>query len=291
MSEFSGLPTWFITIVALLFGLAIGSFLNVVIYRLPRSESLVRPGSRCPSCRAALSVWDNVPVLAYLWLRARCRRCGAKISIRYPVIELFTGLVFAAIAWQHGATPMTPVWCAFAAALIAASVIDIDHRIIPDEISVGGLIVALVAVPAVESVSGAAFVTELVDSSLGALVGGGALWSVGFAHARLSCALGRRFEHWPGPGEEIPKPSSLDYWIWFPGVGFGDVKLLAMIGAVLGPIGVMETILAASLMGLVVGVSWALATRKWNAPFGFGPAIAAGALLVVLLPGPLFFPY
>jgi leader peptidase (prepilin peptidase)/N-methyltransferase len=232
-----------------------------------------------------------VPVLAYLWLRGRCRRCGSKISIRYPAVELFTGLVFAAIAWQHGATPMTPVWCVFAAALIAASVIDIDHRIIPDEISVGGLIVALIAVPAIGSVSGAPFVSEFLQSILGALVGGGALWSVGFAHARLSTAMGRRFEHWPGPGEEIPKPSSLDYWIWFPGLGFGDVKLLAMIGAVLGPIGVMETILAASLMGLVVGVGWALATRKWSAPFGFGPAIAAGALLVVLLPGRLFFPY
>ena len=291
MSDFSALPAWFITSVALGFGLAMGSFLNVVIYRLPRGESLVRPGSRCPSCRAALAARDNVPVLSYLWLRGRCRRCGSKISIRYPAVELLTGLVFAAIAWQHGATPMTPVWCAFAAALIAASVIDIDHRIIPDEISVGGLVVALVVVPAVRSASGAPFVPELIDSSLGALVGGGALWSVGFAHARLSTALGRRFEHWPGPGEEIPKPSSLDYWVWFPGVGFGDVKLLAMIGAVLGPIGVMETILAASLMGLVLGVGWALATRKWNAPFGFGPAIAAVALLVVLLPGRLFFPY
>ena len=291
MSELSALPSGFITIAALCFGLAIGSFLNVVIYRLPRGESLIRPGSRCPSCRAALSPWDNVPVLAYLWLRGRCRRCGSKISIRYPTVELFTGLLFAAIAWQHGATPMTPVWCVFAAALIAASVIDIDHRIIPDEISVGGLVVALVVVPAVGSVSGAPFVTELLRSSLGALVGGGALWSVGFAHARLSSAMGRRFEHWPGPGEEIPKPSSLDYWVWFPGVGFGDVKLLAMIGAVLGPIGVMETILAASLMGLVLGVGWASATRKWDAPFGFGPAIAAGALLVVLLPGQLFFPY
>jgi leader peptidase (prepilin peptidase)/N-methyltransferase len=236
-------------------------------------------------------VWDNVPVLAYLWLRARCRCCGAKISIRYPTIELLTGLVFAAIAWQHGATPMTPVWCAFAAALIAASVIDIDHQIIPDEISVGGLLVALVVVPAAEFVSGAPFVQEFFYSGLGALVGGGALWSVGFAHARLSTAMGRRFEHWPGPGEDIPKPSSLDYWVWFPGVGFGDVKLLAMIGAVLGPIGVMETILVASLMGLVIGVGWALVTRKWNAPFGFGPAIAAGALLVVLVPGGLFFPY
>jgi leader peptidase (prepilin peptidase)/N-methyltransferase len=292
MSELSALPTGFIVIVALGFGLAIGSFLNVVIYRLPRGESLVHPGSRCPRCRAALSAWDNVPVFAYLWLRGRCRSCGTPISIRYPIVELFTGLVFAAIAWQHGAAAMTPVWCLFAAALIAASVIDIDHRIIPDEISVGGLIVALVTVPAVRSLSGAPFLEAFLYAGLGALIGGGALWSVGFVHARLSCAMGRRFDHWPGPGEEIPKPSSLDYWVWFPGVGFGDVKLLAMIGAVLGPIGVIETILAASLMGLVLGLGWALATRKWNAPFGFGPAIAAGALLVVLLlPGRIFFPY
>ena len=103
MSELNALPPAFISIVAFGFGLAIGSFLDVVIYRLPRGESLARPGSRCPSCRAPLSVWDNVPVLAYLWLRGCCRRCGSKISIRYPAVELFTGLVFAAIAWQHGA--------------------------------------------------------------------------------------------------------------------------------------------------------------------------------------------
>ncbi len=290
MVELRALPPAFIAAVAFGFGLAIGSFLNVVIHRLPRGESLVRPGSRCPGCRAALSAWDNVPLLAYLWLRGRCRRCGSRISLRYPAIEGFTGLVFAAIAWQHGAVPMTPVWCAFAAALIAASVIDYDHHIIPDEISVGGLVAALVAVPAVEWLSGAPFAREWIRSALGAAVGGGALWSVGFAHARLSSALGRRFDHWPGPGEALPKPTSLDYWIWFPGVGFGDVKLLAMIGAVLGPIGVLETILAASLLGLAMGVAWALATRRWNAPFGFGPAIAAGALLVLLLPERLFFP-
>jgi prepilin signal peptidase PulO-like enzyme (type II secretory pathway) len=105
----------------------------------------------------------------------------------------------------------------------------------------------------------------------------------------LSTAAGRHFEHWPGSGEEIPRPSSLDYWIWFPGVGFGDVKLLAMIGAVLGPLGVLETILVASVAGLVLGIGWALATREWNTPFGFGPAIAVGALLVVLIPGRLLF--
>jgi leader peptidase (prepilin peptidase)/N-methyltransferase len=289
MIELGELPPLLIPTAAFAFGLAIGSFLNVVIYRLPRGESLLRPGSHCPHCARAVAPWDNVPLLAYLWLRGRCRHCREPISIRYPVVELLNGLIFAAIAWQHGASPMTPVWCGFAAALIAAAVIDLDHRIIPDEISVGGLVLALITVPAVASLSGESLGAALLRSGAGALLGGGALWSVGFAHARFSTAVGRVFEHWPGPGEEIPRPSSLDYWIWFPGLGFGDVKLLAMIGAVLGPVGVLETILAASVVGLVLGIGWALATRTWNAPFGFGPAIAAGALLVVLTPGRLLF--
>ena len=284
------LPPWFVVSVALAFGLVIGSFLNVVIYRLPRGESLSQPGSHCPGCGAAVAPWDNVPVLSYLWLRGRCRRCAARISARYPAVELITGLLFAAIAWQEGAGPMTVVLCVFAAALVAAAAIDIDHRIIPDEISVGGLVLALLLVPAVEAWSGGSFAGSLAQSGAGAALGGGVLWSVGFAHARLSTAMGRSFRHWPGADEEVPKPSSLDYWIWFPGVGFGDVKLLAMIGAVVGPLGVFETILAASLAGLLLGIGWALVTRHWNAPFGFGPAIAAGALIVVLSPGRLFLP-
>lgn len=288
MSDLEALPPLFVVAMALCFGLAIGSFLNVVIYRLPRGESLSQPSSRCPRCGAAIAAWDNVPVLAYLWLRGRCRRCRAAISPRYPAVELLTGVVFAAIAWQYGAAPMTPVWCGFAAALIAAAAIDIDHRIIPDEISLGGLVLALIVVPSAEALAGAPLGRALANSLIGAVLGGGVLWFVGFSHARISGALGRSFEHWPGPDEEVPKPSSLDYWIWFPGVGFGDIKLLAMIGAVLGPVGVLETILAASFAGLLLGLGWAAATRQWNAPFGFGPAIAAGALLVLLVPGPLF---
>jgi leader peptidase (prepilin peptidase)/N-methyltransferase len=278
------LPQAFVTGGAFVLGLVVGSFLNVVIHRLPRGESLLRPGSQCPGCQAPIAPWDNVPVLAYLWLRGRCRRCGMRIPLRYPLIELLTGLVFAAIASRFGAAPMTPVWLAFAAALIAAGAIDLDHRIIPDEISVGGLAVALAVVPAVHWLAGAPFGGALQRSLLGALLGGGALWGVGFAHARIATALGRRFAHWPGEGAALPRPASLDYWIWFPGVGFGDVKLLAMIGAVTGPLGVLETILAASLAGLVLGLAWAAVTRHWDAPFGFGPAIAAGALLVLLSP-------
>ncbi len=269
-------------------GLLVGSFLNVVIHRLPRDESIVTPRSRCPSCRRPIRPWENVPVLSWLWLRGRCRGCGTRIGWRYPAVELLTGLVFAAIALRHGVSPMTPVWFAFAGALIAAAVIDIDHRIIPDEISLGGLVVAVAVVPAVESLAGASFAEGLARSALGALVGGGIFWVVGFLHARVSVATGRRFPHWPGEGEAPPRPSSLDYWIWFPGVGFGDVKLLAMIGAVLGPLRVLETILAASCAGLVLGVGWAITHRAWNAPFGFGPAIAAGALFVLLVPLRIF---
>lgn len=278
----------FVAAMAFVFGLIVGSFLNVVIHRLPRGESIVHPGSRCPGCGRALAAWDNVPVLSFLWLRGRCRGCGVAISSRYPAIELLTGLVFAALAVRYGATPMTPVWCAFAAALIAAAAIDVDHRIIPDSISLGGLAVGLAVVPLVMASAGWLYSSALLRSLGGALLGGGLLWIVGFVHARLSVAMGRQFAHWPGEGEKIPEIGTLDYWIWFPGLGFGDVKLLAMIGAVVGPIGVIETILAASLAGLVGGVAWALARGNWTAPFGFGPAIAAGALLVVLIPhGPL----
>ena len=279
-----GLPRGALVALAGLVGLVIGSFLNVVIHRLPRGASLVRPGSHCPGCGAGVRWFDNVPVLAYLWLRGRCRHCGARISWRYPAIELGTGLLFAAIAWRHIPDPMTPVWCAFAAALLACAAIDFDHQIIPDEISLGGLGVALVLVPLVRAASGEGLGAALAWSAGGAALGGGIFWLVGFLHARVSTAFGRRFEHWPGPGQLVPTPRSLDYWVWFPGVGFGDVKLLALIGAVLGPVGVLQAILAASLAGLVLGLAFAASLRRFGAPFGFGPALAAGALLVLLAP-------
>jgi len=265
-------------------GLVVGSFLNVVIHRLPRGESLLHPGSHCPGCDAPVAWYDNVPVLAYLWLRGRCRACGQGISLRYPAIELLCGALFVGIALRYGFQPMTLVWWAFGAALVAAAAIDFDHQIIPDQISLGGLLLALVAVPGLEARAGIPFGEALLHSGAGALLGGGSFWLVGFVHARVVTALGREFEHWPGEGEALPRPRDADYWLWFPGVGFGDVKLLAMIGAVLGPWGVLQTILLASLAGLALGLAWALATRRLAAPFGFGPAIAAGALLVLLLP-------
>jgi leader peptidase (prepilin peptidase)/N-methyltransferase len=272
---------------ALAFGLVVGSFLNVVIHRLPLGESIVFPASRCPGCGAHIAPYDNVPVFSYLLLRGACRSCGRGISPRYPAVELLTGVVFALVALRFGFTPATLLFTAFAAGLIVAGAVDLDHQIIPDEISLGGLLVGLLLVP-IWLVHGGASLGEALGYSLGgALLGGGMLWTVGFVHARLSVALGREFEHWPGEGEDPPGPGSLDYWMWFPGMGFGDVKLLAMIGAFLGPSGVVVTVICASVLGLVMGLVWALATRSWNSPFGFGPAIAAAALVALLVPDPL----
>lgn len=276
-------PIW-LGIIGLSFGLLVGSFLNVVIYRLPLEESIVRPPSHCPSCRARIRPWDNIPIVSYLLLGAACRHCGQRISWRYPAVELLTGIVFALIALRFGFTLETLISAAFAAALIVAGLVDIDHQIIPDEISLGGLVVGLVAVPLWMVYSGEPVVVALYYSFLGALLGGGMLWSVGFLHARFSVATGREFEHWPGEGEEIPRPSDPDYWMWFPGMGFGDIKLLAMIGAFLGPVGVVTTVLLASVLGLVLGLGWGVVTRNWNSPFGFGPAIAGAALLALFVP-------
>lgn len=275
-------PGWLAGLAGIL-GMFVGSFLNVVIYRVPRGESVVAPRSRCPGCDRPIRAWENVPVLSFAALRGRCAGCGTSISWRYPGVEILTGSLFAAVAWQYGPTAETALYCALTAALVAAAVIDFDHRIIPDEISLGGLAVALLVVPVLAWRAGEPLVAAGVEAIAGAAFGGGALWLVGFVHARVSVAMGRRFDHWPGEGEVLPRPGSLDYWIWFPGVGFGDVKLLAMIGAVLGPFGVLETILVASVAGLVFGLAWAAFTRRLDAPFGFAPAIACGALFVVLL--------
>jgi leader peptidase (prepilin peptidase)/N-methyltransferase len=174
---------------------------------------------------------------------------------------------------------------AFGAALLAAAAIDVEHQIIPDEISLGGLAAGLVLLPGLAWLDGGSPWVALRQSALGALLGGGALWAVGFAHARVSVAFGRSFEHWPGEGEEPPRFPSLDWFTWFPGLGFGDVKLLAMIGAWVGVVGVIQTILAAACAGLLLGLGWLAASRRLDAPFGFAPAIAVGALLVVLFPG------
>jgi leader peptidase (prepilin peptidase)/N-methyltransferase len=273
-------------VLAFVLGALVGSFLNVVVHRLPRGESIVHPASRCPACGHAIRPWHNVPILGWLGLRGRCADCGDRISVRYPLVELATGLLFALVAARFGPSTMAALWMAFAAALLVAALVDIDHRIIPDEISLGGLALGLTLAPGLRVLDGTSASDAWLHAATGAALGGGLLWIVGFVHARLCARAGRRFDHWPGDDEDFPKLASLDYWTWFPGMGFGDVKLLAMIGAFLGPLGVVETLVAASVVGLVFGVGWAIVRRSWASPFGFGPMLAAGALLALLVPMP-----
>ena len=286
MLEDIGPDFFYIAVIA--FGLVVGSFLNVVIFRLPRGESIVFPGSHCPVCGAAVKPWDNLPILSYLILRGECRSCGERISLRYPAVELANGLLFGAVAWLFGPSWIGLVMMVFVAGLLVAALVDFDHQIIPDLVSLGGCAFGLVFVPLVKMHAGLPYVPSLISSALGVVVGGGTLWLVAFLHARVSVALGREYPHWPGEGERVPTPREADYWLWFPGLGLGDVKLLAMVGAFLGPWGALDTVVSASLLGLVAGGIWGLIKRDLNAPFGFGPAIACGALSSLFFPLHLF---
>jgi len=186
-----------ILIMVFVFGLCIGSFLNVCIFRLPQSRSILKPGSVCPNCNAPIRFYDNIPVLSYLWLRGKCRFCGKPISPRYPLVEILTGLAAWATALAFGITIEGVVYFSFIAALLVTTFIDMDHRIIPDFISLPGILIGLLC---------SLFLAELsfAASFAGILVGGGSLFLVAWGYHLLT-------------GKE--------------GMGGGDIKLLAMIGA------------------------------------------------------------
>lgn len=233
--------------VAGLLGAVVGSFLNVVIYRLPRGQSLVRPPSSCPICGSRVRPWHNVPVLGYLWLRGRCRDCSAVISPRYPAVEALTGALTAGLWLRFGPTPEFAAGFALIAGLVAITFIDLDHRIIPDSLSLGGVALGFAS----------SFVTPLgwKASLAGVALGGGALLAVAFGYY----ALTRR-----------------------EGMGLGDVKLLAAIGAFLGWEAVLFTIFVSSVVGSAVGLTLAAVRRsdlKLEVPFGPFLALGAGAYL------------
>jgi len=233
---------------AFVFGTVVGSFLNVCIARIPAGKSVVYPPSICPQCGARIRPWDNVPLLSFLWLRGRCRDCGTGISWRYPLVEALTGALFATNLWMFGLTPWAAVASAFAAALVVISFIDLDHQIIPDVISLPGIVAGLVlAVPG--------WGPSLVDRILGMLLGGGLLWAVAV------------FYEWARNRE---------------GMGGGDIKLLAMIGAFLGWRGVLVTLLVGSLLGASVGgLRIALRRAEAGVPIPFGPFLAVGAIVAL----------
>ncbi len=244
-----GLPPAFFIIVAAAFGAIVGSFLNVCIYRLPLGKSIAWPASACTSCGRELSWYENIPVLAYTALRGRCRTCAAPISIRYPLIEALTGVMFACAWWYYGPGVLLLSRLVFGCALIVLFAIDLEHHLLPNSITLPGIVVGFVF-----SLFTAPGWTA---SIIGILAGGGVLWGVAEAYYRI------RHED---------------------GLGMGDVKMLAMIGAFLGWKLMLVTLMMASLSGTAIGVALIVTKRggmKYALPFGTFLALGAAAAATV----------
>ncbi len=254
-------------------GAIIGSFLNVCIYRIPRNESIVRPGSRCPACEAPILFYDNIPLVSYMLLRGRCRNCGEHISIRYPFVELVTGALFVVFCTVLGLSPELAVSLVFACLLIVISFIDLDHLIIPDILSLGGLLLG-VALSFFRPSFGN------VDSVGGLLVSAGLLRWAPESLVRLATSLGGVLL---GAGLLFAIAKSYEFLRKREGVGGGDIKLLGMIGAFCGIEGVIFSLVAGSLLGTIVGLPLMLIKgegMKYAIPFG--PFLSLGALIYAI---------
>lgn len=257
-------------VLAFLAGLLIGSFLNVCIYRLPRDLSVVRPRSFCPNCQRPIAWYDNIPVLSYLLLRGRCRGCGLLISPRYPVVEILTALLFFLFVRAFGLTGVAFKYCILSATLVALIFADLEQRILPDEFTLGGTLAGVVlawfvpvpdvvahALLAIAGVDWGERPLSLAESALGATVPSGILWFGGFAFEKL-----RHKE----------------------GLGLGDVKMMAMIGAFLGLRAALLTLIVGSVLGSVTGLLYILVTRKDASSYQlpFGTFLGIGALGVAV---------
>lgn len=233
-------------------GTAVGSFLNVCIYRLPRKLSPVWPASHCPACGAAVKPYDNIPVASYLWLRGRCRSCKAPIAIQYPLVEIATGALFLG-AFLLFDSPLLVQRLIFTCAMIVLFVIDLEHHLLPDVITLPGIVIG--------------FLFSLFmppgwrDSLIGIVVGGGSLWLMGELYFRI------RHEE---------------------GMGFGDVKMLAMIGAFLGWKLMLLTLVLSSFIGSIVGLG-IIAFNRGNMKYAlpFGTFLAIGAITAAAVGDPI----
>ncbi len=241
-------PNTIYALFSLVFGMVVGSFLNVCICRMPKDESVVSPPSHCPHCSYQIRWYDNIPVISYLLLRGKCRGCGARISLQYPLVELLNGILTLFLFLRFGPTLAFAAYFVFCSALVVITFIDIEHQIIPDEISLSGIVIGFVL----------SFFLQghgWLNSILGILLGGGSLLFVAYAYQWLT-------------GKE--------------GMGGGDIKLLAMMGAFLGWKSIPFIILASSLVGSVVGISIMLFQKKDSKlAIPFGPYLAFGAVLYI----------
>ncbi len=242
-------------LLAFLVGLALGSFLNVVATRLPEHEQVWAGRSRCPHCLASLPWYDNLPLLSYLVLKGRCRFCGAGIAVRYPLLELAGGLLCLALWLRFPYSPLLMAYLPFGLALLVLTAIDLEHRLLPDAITYPGIILGLVL---------ALYLPHLtfLGALLGALLGGGFFFLTGWLYERIT---GKR------------------------GMGGGDVKLLAMIGAFLGVSSLPYIIFISAALGVLAGIGLTLAGGAWRGGrwrtirLPFGPFLAAAALLYLFL--------
>ena len=280
MTDLNLVPPLFGYIVAGVFGAIIGSFLNVVIHRVPLEQSIVFPNSRCPSCGGVIAFYDNIPVLSYLALRAKCRHCKEHISFRYPAVELLTAALFVGVAWHDGLSVALPFDLVFASALIALMFIDAEHQILPDVSTKPGIIfafIARIAIPIlagsphfddIPSLLGGAFagmpiwVTSVFGALLGALFGGGSLWLMGWVWERL-----RNVE----------------------AMGLGDVKMMFMVGAYLGWRLTILTIFIGVLSGSVIGILLMArqGQRNMQMLLPFGVFLGLGAIAALLFGAPI----
>jgi leader peptidase (prepilin peptidase)/N-methyltransferase len=249
----AAMPDIVVMLYVLLIGLCIGSFLNVVIYRLPLGQSLVSPGSRCTKCGYHLRWYDNVPVLSWAFLAGRCRQCRTSISAQYPIVEIVTALLFVLVAWLTPIGPQLISRLILVAILVALFGIDLEHQILPNSITLPGILIGLmfstIAPPGWK------------DAVLGALLGAGVLYGIAAAYYAA-----RREE----------------------GMGMGDVKMLAMIGAFLGWKAVLVTLVLSSFSGAAIGMALIAAQRGgMKLALPFGTFLALGALAAMLAGDPL----
>ena len=243
----------YLDFVVFVFGAVVGSFLNVCVHRMPREQSVVSPASHCPHCNERIRWCDNIPLLSYLFLRGRCRHCGGRITPRYFIVELLTASLFL-LVWLKFDGWKPPIYWLLVAGLIAATFIDLEHYIIPNEITYGGIVLGLllsVAYPPLLNVENVR--AALLQSFLGVVVGGVTLLAVALA------------------GEWVFKKEAM---------GMGDVKLLAAIGAFLGWEATLFTVLVSSVVGGAIGLALVLLSKKdLQSRIPYGPYIALGSLV------------
>ncbi len=250
---------WFFVVAV---GASVGSFLNVCIHRLPRHLSIVHPGSACPSCGRPIVWHDNVPLLSYILLRGRCRHCRAPISWRYPLVEASTALLFALLFAKHGPSPAFVLQALLSAALIALIVIDARHQILPNAITLPGIVMGLLSSPLRADTA----YRPVRDAFLGCAFGFAIPWTINACYLLWQAARG------------VPKDRRED------GIGQGDFKLLAMIGAFLGLKLLLFTLFFGAISGAVYGVAMILYRGYgWKSKLPYGVFLGAAALLALFV--------